>query len=107
MTVCRNDDVNGSPLFDPRRLRPEQELAGAVLDGVVTDLRHDPYCARYTLAVAWVHGRFDCGCPYEADFDLERVADVLNQDAGHLRALLMSELHESSTSALQRWVATE
>ena len=42
---------------DPRGLRPEQELASAVLDGVVADLRHGPSCARYTLAVAYAQFR--------------------------------------------------
>lgn len=80
--------VRGERLFalgggaNPRRLSPEQELVADIVAGVVEDLTRDPDCALHRLAVAWVVGRHECGCPHETPgITFEEAAGILGGGA--------------------------
>ena|SRR6266853_1683119 len=89
--------IGGTRIVDPRQLSAEQRLAVKILEGVLRDSTvASPHgrqqCDVRRLALAWIRGRLACGCEYESDFDLERVADILKREPEWLRRSILNTL---------------
>jgi hypothetical protein len=69
--------VAGGELYDRHQALGEQELAHAVLEGALRDLRYDPDCSRHRLAVAWLNSAHDCGCEDLSAISIDEVCDAL------------------------------
>jgi hypothetical protein len=67
-----------------------QRIAAGLVRGARDDLARAPSCFRYQLALAWVDGRYPCGCVYEGpEMTFEWAARLLAIEPLDLRQLIL------------------